>query len=141
MRPMSKRFQYARHSLERAKCRLKELDELWLKHWNNLTDERRIEIQERDKEGVDKGSPALDYCAAEILERCNGRPPAAGTRVYFPVVPKAYDPTKFREYVAGKDGKGGKIPGIDTRSDLIDLLASFQEFYDSNKNDWLPVFD
>jgi hypothetical protein len=86
------------------------------------------------KEILDHLRSALDYCAREISERCSGSPLPPDSKVYFPIVGKAFNPDDFRSVV------GKQVPGVlGSREDLVAVFASFQEF-SSSSNAWLPDF-
>jgi hypothetical protein len=79
---------------------------------------------------IDSLRSALDYSARELFERfgtAKGDP-----NIYFPIPKRGTKAADFPTFV------NTKIPGLAAaRSDLVNLLASFQEF-SSPDNGWLP---
>src|SRR5262249_18343432 len=83
---------------------------------------------------LDNLRSALDFSSREVCERSGGPPPATA-KVYFPVARPGDKPADFRSLV------GTNMPGVlGSRDDLIDVLASFQEFSSPKDNAWLPDF-
>src|SRR5262249_33761675 len=126
------RFQQARFSVEAARGRAEELKKPFEDLVHCHDDGTMMVFQDRVREVLDKLRSALDYCAHELFERCNGGPPAEGDKVYFPIARKGANPADFKSLV------GSNIRNLHrTRPDLVELLASFQEFT-SPDNGWLP---
>jgi hypothetical protein len=125
---MSTRFDMADSLVHRARERYAEFE-------GHQREAQRLgkvtpDLQLTAKEVIDHLRSALDYCAKEMHERCGG---AAGAKVYFPIAPRGFSPSKFRSLV------GSKIPGLrESRGDLVPVLESFQAFF-AVENDWLPV--
>ena len=76
----------------------------------------------------------LDYYAVELYERFVPNP--IPRNIYFPISRRGDNLTDFRTRV-----NNTQIRGLNAaRPDLVDLLASFQEFSDPSRNGWMPDF-
>jgi hypothetical protein len=130
---MDSRFEQAKIWEEAARRRWEEVYELSVKYLQSPSDAILLDLQECTTEALEKLRSALDFCAAELYERCHGQSPAsAGVKVYFPIAPRGAKQSNFAAIL------GRTIPDLSrARPDLVQLLESFQEF-SSPTNRWLP---
>jgi len=121
------RFDMAKALLKDAKKRMKKAKTAYEKSLKakSISADLKIEI----KAVLENTRSALDYCARELCDRCS-KP--TKRNVYFPITPRGFNATDFKSLV------GKNIPGLPgARPDLVELLASFQEFTNPD-NGWLP---
>jgi len=125
---MSDRFDMANALVQDSRTRVSELQKAYEDslHERTVSTELKIGI----KNIIENLRSALDYCAKEIHSRFGSG--ANTDRVYFPIARPGANSNDFRSLV------GRSIPGLQqTRPDIVNTLASFQEFSD-RKNIWLP---
>jgi len=126
---MSTRFDMAESLVVTAREQLEDVKKEYQLSLNAKT--IAVKLQISIKNLLENLRSALDYCAREVEERCVPTQPPAG-RVYFPIAKRGSAKQDFRSLI------GSNLPGLlQARSDVVDLLAAFQEF-SSQDNDWLP---
>lgn len=125
---MADRFADAGALVEDARRRMPDLIDLYQRALREK--ETSSELKIAVKHVLEDLRSALDYCAREL--HCRFGSGGKDTKVYFPIAKKGAKESDFKSLV------GKNLPGLqDQRQDLVDLLASFEEFAGVD-NVWLP---